>query len=239
MLGVELVTVNAVEGGALGAALLAGVGAGLWPDVDAACAAAVRVTGSTRPARKPSPPTTHTMRSIVASIPALRSLMHDLWPTHQSSCPEREEAQTCATAPYPPSDLITGLPGTTRIIRTGLGPIVNQETQRRDGSDNWPITWADDGELYVTYGDGYGFEPYLEGKAGPRLCAHLGRSRNAHPVNIRSASGENAGFGRNGKKGSGLLMVDGVLYLWLFHADEQGGQAQLAVSHDHAATWTL
>ena len=34
-------------------------------------------------------------------------------------------------------------------------------------------------------------------------------------------------------------MVDGVLYLWLFHADQQGAQAQLAVSEDHAATWTL
>ena len=34
-------------------------------------------------------------------------------------------------------------------------------------------------------------------------------------------------------------MVDDVLYLWLFHADERGGQAQLAISEDHAATWTL
>ena len=33
----------------LGAALLAGVGAGLWPDVDAACRATVRLTGSTAP----------------------------------------------------------------------------------------------------------------------------------------------------------------------------------------------
>jgi hypothetical protein len=33
-------------------------------------------------------------------------------------------------------------------------------------------------------------------------------------------------------------MVEGVLYLWLFHADENGAQAQLAVSRDHAASWT-
>src|SRR5688572_23233312 len=45
----ELVTVNTTEGAAYGAALLAGVGAGNWPDVAAACSAAVRLTGNTHP----------------------------------------------------------------------------------------------------------------------------------------------------------------------------------------------
>jgi xylulokinase len=45
----ELVTVNTTEGAAYGAALLAGVGAGVWKDVDEACAATIRETGSTRP----------------------------------------------------------------------------------------------------------------------------------------------------------------------------------------------
>ncbi|MCB0214964.1 MAG: xylulokinase, partial [Anaerolineae bacterium] len=49
VLGAELVTVNTTEGAAFGAALLAGVGAGVWPDVDAACATAIHVTGSTAP----------------------------------------------------------------------------------------------------------------------------------------------------------------------------------------------
>jgi xylulokinase len=49
VLEAELVTVNTAEGAAFGAALLAGVGARLWPDVPAACASAVRVTGSTLP----------------------------------------------------------------------------------------------------------------------------------------------------------------------------------------------
>jgi xylulokinase len=43
VLGVELVSVQADEGAAFGAALLAGVGAGAWPDVAAACAASVRL----------------------------------------------------------------------------------------------------------------------------------------------------------------------------------------------------
>ncbi|MBN2501131.1 MAG: xylulokinase [Anaerolineales bacterium] len=46
---VELVTVNTTEGAAYGAALLAGVGAGTWPDVKTACAETVKQTGSTKP----------------------------------------------------------------------------------------------------------------------------------------------------------------------------------------------
>ena len=49
VLEAELVTVNTTEGAAFGAALLAGVGAGAWRDVPAACAATIRITGSTRP----------------------------------------------------------------------------------------------------------------------------------------------------------------------------------------------
>jgi xylulokinase len=49
VLEAELVKVNTTEGAAFGAALLAGVGAGAWPDVPSACAAAVRITGSTPP----------------------------------------------------------------------------------------------------------------------------------------------------------------------------------------------
>jgi xylulokinase len=45
----DLVTVNTTEGAAYGAALLAGVGAGNWPDVVSACRTAVKITGSTSP----------------------------------------------------------------------------------------------------------------------------------------------------------------------------------------------
>jgi xylulokinase len=45
----ELVTVNTTEGGAYGAALLAGVGAGTWKSVAEACTACIRITGSTQP----------------------------------------------------------------------------------------------------------------------------------------------------------------------------------------------
>ena len=31
-------------------------------------------------------------------------------------------------------------------------------------SDNWPITWGDDDQLYTAYGDGRGFEPFVKTK---------------------------------------------------------------------------
>jgi xylulokinase len=49
VLNYELVTVNTSEGAAFGAALLAGVGAGAWPDVFSACHQTIRVTGRTLP----------------------------------------------------------------------------------------------------------------------------------------------------------------------------------------------
>ena len=49
VLEAELVTVNTTEGAAYGAALLAGVGAGAWPDVRSACKVCVKITGSTLP----------------------------------------------------------------------------------------------------------------------------------------------------------------------------------------------
>src|SRR5947208_3603609 len=47
--GQEVETVEAEEGAAYGAAILAGVGGGLWPSVDAACGAVVRVAERVRP----------------------------------------------------------------------------------------------------------------------------------------------------------------------------------------------
>lgn len=49
VLEAELVTVNTTEGAAYGAALLAGVGAGAWSDVQSVCKACIKITGSTLP----------------------------------------------------------------------------------------------------------------------------------------------------------------------------------------------
>ena len=70
VLNVELVTVNTAEGAAYGAALLGGVGAGIWPDVDTACQAVVKQTGSTLP-----------QPEIVAQYERIYALYGQLYPS--------------------------------------------------------------------------------------------------------------------------------------------------------------
>jgi CubicO group peptidase (beta-lactamase class C family) len=134
------------------------------------------------------------------------------------------QATAPAAAPYPPSPVIRGIEWAPRdrILRFAKG------------SDNWPLTWADDDALYTAYGDGNGFEPFLKTKLSLGFAKLSGTPPNLRAVNLRSETGEALGDGKRGRKASGLLCVDGVLYLVVRNA----GNAQLGWSSDHAATWT-
>jgi CubicO group peptidase (beta-lactamase class C family) len=129
-------------------------------------------------------------------------------------------------APYPSSPVITSLvwAPAASVVRRALG------------SDNWPITWADDNDLYTVYGDGWGFEPRLPNKLSMGFAKVIGSARDFEGVNIRSAD-EQYGDGAKGRKGCGLLMVDGVLYLWVRNVNGSQG-SELWWSSDHAQTWT-
>ncbi len=137
-------------------------------------------------------------------------------------------ASRAAAPPYPPSPVIAGIE---------WAPPESILRKAKDG-DNWPVTWADDDALYTTWGDGTGFVPKVEKKLSMGFARVTGTPGNFTGVNVRSAA-EQFGQGRAGKKGWGLLCVEGVLYLWLGHADHQGAAAQLAWSRDHAKTWTF
>lgn len=127
-----------------------------------------------------------------------------------------------AKAPYPPSPVIAGLTWAPKesITRAALG------------GDNWPLTWADDDSQYTAWGDGNGFEPQLKEKLSLGFARVEGPADAFHGFNIRSPI-EQKGNGRAGKKASGILMVDGVLYLLLRNAHN----AQIASSSDHGRTW--
>jgi hypothetical protein len=137
-------------------------------------------------------------------------------------------AVTAGRAPYPPS----------KVIRKIAWAPVDTITRKAAGSDNWPVTWADDDAIYTTWGDGWGFEPRVQKKLSMGFARITGTAGNFTGTNIRSAA-EQLGAGRSGRKGWGILSVDGVLYLLMGHADQKGGQAQLAWSYDHARTWTF
>ena len=106
------------------------------------------------------------------------------------------------------------------------------------GNDNWPVTWADDGDLYTAYGDGSGFRNEVDKKLSLGFAKVTGSPPGITGINIRSPSGERMGYGNRGEKASGMLMIDGVLYMWVRNANNAGQQCQLAWSTDHAATWS-
>ena len=124
--------------------------------------------------------------------------------------------------PYPPSKAIRGIE---------WAPL---DTIRRIGSDcdNFPSTWADDGDIYTAHGDCRGFLPLRPEKLGLGFAKIAGGPEDFTAVNI-PANADNTGMGAQGKKASGMLMVNGVLYAWLRNA----GNSQLAWSTDRAATW--
>jgi xylulokinase len=78
VLDVDLVTVNTAEGAAYGAALLAGVGAGIWRDVDTACHATVRETGLTSPRAQAVAGYDEMYRLYHGLYPALAKVSHSL-----------------------------------------------------------------------------------------------------------------------------------------------------------------
>ncbi|CDM64381.1 xylulokinase [Pyrinomonas methylaliphatogenes] len=73
--GYEVETVEAEEGAAYGAAILAGVGVGAWPSVDAACKAVVRVASRTSPDEQTAQVMDRQYAAFRALYPALRSVV--------------------------------------------------------------------------------------------------------------------------------------------------------------------
>ena len=135
-------------------------------------------------------------------------------------------------APYPRSQKITAIqwaPAGT-IVRLATGEAM------RDGSDNWPMTWAQDDYLYAAYGDGLGFEPSLPYKLGMGFGKIKGDPDNFTCENIRS-DGENQSWGGAGQKASSLLALDDNIYLWVRNADLKGAKSRLACSNDRQKTW--
>ena len=125
--------------------------------------------------------------------------------------------------PYPRSALIRGISFApeSAIVRKAID------------SDNWPITWGDDDAQYTSYGDGEGFEPFVDHKLSMGIARVLGPPSAFQGVNIPAPTGERTGNGANGPKSSGMLMVRGTLYMLVRNT----GNAQLAWSEDHGRTW--
>jgi CubicO group peptidase (beta-lactamase class C family) len=153
-------------------------------------------------------------------VQSITGRMHD----ERSTANAKAEDAPGLPAPYPPSTLITGVEWAPieSIIR--LAP----------GGDNWPMTWGKGDLLYTAYGDGRGFKPFVERKLSLGLARVSGTPPNITGINLRAATVEAVGDGATGRKASGMLMVDGVLYL----VARNVGNSQLAWSKDEGKSWT-
>ncbi len=152
----------------------------------------------------------------------LAPLMDSITDLPPQKSPSQPQSQSQSKSPYPPSPVINSLT---------FAPV---DTIKRAalGSDNWPLTWADDDSMYTAYGDGNGFEPQLPEKLSLGFARVDGPADHFAGVNLR-CSIEDRGNGKAGKKASGIVCVNGTLYLLVRNAHN----AQLAISPDHGKTW--
>jgi hypothetical protein len=135
----------------------------------------------------------------------------------------RPQSRKTATS-YAPSPVIKNL-------------VIESERFSIGDGDNWPITWADNDAQYTVYCDGKGFGGG-SGAGSMSLTKVSGSPPNIVGENIISVTGHKTGGGQQGRKASGLLMVDGVLYMWVRNLQKDGTGSSLAWSKDHAKTWT-
>ena len=108
------------------------------------------------------------------------------------------------------------------------------------GSDNWPITWADDNNQYTVWGDGGGFGGTNSlGRSSIGVARIKGNWDDFKAFNVWGGhSSENDH--KLIAKSYGIICIDGILYMWcgMFQTNkDQFNHAKIAYSENHGATW--
>ena len=133
-------------------------------------------------------------------------------------------------SPYPPSPIIKEI-------------LLDWSTHERKapGSDNWPITWADDNHQYTSWGDGGGFSGTdSDGRASLGIARIEGEAYFYAGYNVLGGGNpENPENPSLEGKSYGILSVFGKLYLWVSPGSGMTNfnSARLYKSEDHGATW--
>ncbi|ATB32768.1 DUF4185 domain-containing protein [Melittangium boletus] len=110
--------------------------------------------------------------------------------------------------------------------------------------DLWPSCWADDGHLYSANGDGRGFtmvEPRPDPVYDIAVSRIQGMPGGLTGTTLTTRISQTWKAGRYNRKPTGMVCVDGALYMavqdleWDFN---DAPNATIAKSTDHGATWT-
>lgn len=161
-------------------------------------------------------------------------------PTHPAQIrmqPEGSLPPPSDGSAYPASPLLSGIRFEAATRRTDP-----------NGSDNWVITWADDGHQYTSWGDGGGF-------GGTNQDGRVGLGFGRVEGGVRNYQGFNVWGGKSPEnpaqfvgKSYGIISVRGVLYSWVSGVVQDGSTGsgmnaylnqRLYVSYDHAAHWNF
>ncbi len=131
--------------------------------------------------------------------------------------------------PYPPSDVITGVDFQT-----------DTHDRRAPGSDNWPITWADDDHQYTPWGDGGGFGgTNSDGRVSLGVARVEGSAASHTGINVWGGKDPENPATFEGKS-YGIISIAGDLYMWVSPGSGATGYREQTLyrSTDHAASWT-
>ena len=134
-----------------------------------------------------------------------------------------------AAEPYPRSSVISG-----------INFIWSTHDRRAPGSDNWPLTWADDNNQYTSWGDGGGFGGTNSiGRVSLGVARIEGVSDSYTGVNIYGGANSQNQSSINGKS-YGIISINGILYMWVSPGSDTDGyrESRLYKSVDHGANWT-
>lgn len=132
------------------------------------------------------------------------------------------------TSPYPQSTFVTG-----------VNFDITTQRSEATGSDNWPITWADDGHQYASWGDGGGFGgDNTLGRVSLGFARLEGDKTNYTGFNVWGGlNPENPS--QFGGKSYGIISINGVLYAWWGPGNNATSynETRLLKSTDKGAIW--
>lgn len=138
-------------------------------------------------------------------------------------------AEASPKPPYPPSPVIRDITFDRSTLKI-LAP----------GSDNWPLTWAEDGNQYTSWGDGGGFGgTNSTGRVSLGFGRVEGNKDNYTGYNVWGGykSENKAEFGG---KCEGIIAIGQTLYMWRNgNASNESAHkfSRLYVSKNNAASW--
>lgn len=130
--------------------------------------------------------------------------------------------------PYPKSQFVQDI-------------VFNWQTHKRQaiGSDNWPVTWADDNHQYSSWGDGGGFNgSNSDARVSLGIARIEGDFKNYKGYNIWGGKDSYMPAQFEGKS-RGIICLGSRLYMWVTPQSNVHGykEARLCYSDDYGKNW--